>query len=676
MKNCLIGRIVAQTFSALSLLGFMVLALACCIQANAQVPAVLEELEQKAFEDATVFVQDSVVQVETFGGAEIVNRQLTNPGPSSGTILTADGWIVTSTFQFKGQPASITVVLPNKDRKTAKLVARDFSRELALLKIEVDTPLKPLTPSDRATWQIGQWVLAIGKTFDPSIGSCSVGILSAQGRIWNKAIQADTKISPQNYGGPLVDLNGRVLGILTPINPGIVTEGEVEQWYDSGIGFAIPIDDVLERLPTLQKGEDIYPGKVGVRWRGGDEYNTPVVIDGVTPGSPASQAGLEVGDRILAAGPSPDRLKTIENHSQFKHALGPRDAGSALSIAVERQGQRQEFSCTLVRELPTYREPYLGILVDPATSDTKSPKIRFVIPDSPAAKAGLAEGWAIESIGGKPLDDKTNLESRLANLNYRVPTEWVARDLVGQAKSLKLELEPRPEQDLQWDYKAPELEQAKESQADAAAEAKQAVGTVQIPISDVKNKAFAIVPSNYQDKIPCGLLVLFGDAGELNQQQWTDAWEPFAREHRWIIAVAQSAEERGWSFEEVEIGMRMQNWVTRTYSIDRRRIAVGGFNTGSILAYITAAQYPEMFRGIWLSNPKIPRNIRINPSEPFKAASYFVNGTDKSIDGFVEKIRENGFSLQSQSSDLDVAKLVEAPLLAPVQRWLRLLEAY
>ncbi|MFM8214008.1 MAG: S1C family serine protease, partial [Pirellula sp.] len=218
-----------------------------------QTPPVLEELEQKAFEDARVFVQDSVVQIETFGGAQIVNQQLTNNALSTGTILSADGWIITSLFPLRNQPASITVVLVNKERKQAKLIARDSSRELALLKIDVETPLKPVLPSDRSQWQIGQWTLAIGKTFDPSIGSCSAGILSAQGRIWNKAIQTDTKISPQNYGGPLIDLQGSVMGILTPINPGIVTEGEVEQWYDSGIGFAIPIEDILERLPRMQK---------------------------------------------------------------------------------------------------------------------------------------------------------------------------------------------------------------------------------------------------------------------------------------------------------------------------------------------------------------------------------------------------------------------------------------
>ena len=642
---------------------------------RAQEPLVLEELEQRAFESATQFAQDSVVQIETFGTAELINNQLASAGPSSGTVLTADGWIITSTFQFKSQPASITVVLPNKERKAAKLIARDFSRELALLKIDIDAPLKPAILSDRSTWQIGQWTLAIGKTFDAAVGSCSVGILSAQGRIWDKAIQSDTKISPQNYGGPLVDLQGKVMGILTPINPGIVTEGEVEQWYDSGIGFAVPLNDVLERLPRMQTGEDIYPGKVGIRWRGSDEYNSPVVIDGVTPGSPASQAGLEAGDQILQAGKSPESLASVSNHSQFKHALGPLDSGSNLSLVVDRQGERKEFNCILVKELPTYQEPYLGVLVDTVTN-SKTPKILSVIPDSPAANMGLKPGWTIEAIDSKTFDEKQSFESRLANLNFRIPSELSVRDTEGNPSSFKVQWTTRPEADLQWDYQPPELEQASKDQSDQNEQAKERIGTIQIPISDVKNKAFAIVPSNYSDNAPHGLLILFADAGTLDQAQWTQAWEPFAREQRWIIAVAQSAQERGWSFEEVEIGMRVQTWIARNYSVDRRRIAVGGFGTGSILAYITAVQFPELFRGIWLSNPKVPRNIRINPCEPFKSPTYFVNGSDKSIDEFAQRVRKAGYSLQLHSSDLDSTKLVEAPLLAPVQRWLRLIEAY
>ena len=149
----------------------------------------LDTLEEEAFQAAGDFAQGSVVQVETFGGMEFVNKQAVAPGPSTGTILTSDGWIVTSMFLFRSQPASITVILPNEVRKAAKLVARDYSRELAILKIEPDAPLQAAIPSKPAEWNIGQWTIALGKTFDGRVASRSIGILSATGRIWDKAIQ-------------------------------------------------------------------------------------------------------------------------------------------------------------------------------------------------------------------------------------------------------------------------------------------------------------------------------------------------------------------------------------------------------------------------------------------------------------------------------------------------------
>ncbi|MFN9913964.1 MAG: S1C family serine protease, partial [Pirellulaceae bacterium] len=175
-----------------------------------------------------------------------------------GTVVAEDGWIITSLFQFRGEPAAITVILPNGTRKAAKLVARDYARALALLKVEVDEKLIPAKPSPRQRWQIGQWTVALGKTFDLSVASRSIGILSAIDRIFGRAIQTDCKVSPHNYGGPLIDIEGRVMGILAPIDPGIATEGEVQQWYDSGIGFAIPLEDVLQRLPKFIQGLDIH----------------------------------------------------------------------------------------------------------------------------------------------------------------------------------------------------------------------------------------------------------------------------------------------------------------------------------------------------------------------------------------------------------------------------------
>ena len=630
----------------------------------------LEELEQLAFRRAAGIASESVVQVETFGGAELVNRQFAASGPSTGTVLSGDGWIVTSSYPFRNQPASINVILSDGERKPAKLVARDYSRELALLKIEVDRPLVALQPSDRKGWRVGQWALALGKTFEAKEASCSVGILSAMGRVWNKAVQTDAKVSPQNYGGPLIDLDGRAIGILTPINPGIVSEGEVEQWYDSGIGFAIPMEDILARLPRMQAGEDLYPGKIGVRWRGADEYGESVVLQGVTPGSPAAKVGIEIGDKITAGGPTAEALTPVSNHSEFKHVLGPADAGGRIVLEVERGGEKRQVECELVKELPSYREPYLGILIEPGT-ESKLPMVRGVIPESPAQKAGIEVGERIESIGGQGITQDRSLDVRLGNLNYRETVPIVLKREDGTTRELSVPLVASPENDIEWEYRfqAPALEGERKG-------VQVGVGTVQLPLGDVKNKSFAIVPSTYREDIAHGLLVIYADAGEQNQKQWSEAWEAFAGEHRWIIAVAQSAGETGWTFEEIEIGNRVQNWVTRTYSIDRRRIVSGGIGSGSLLAYITAAQSPELFRGVWLSNAKVTARVRVLPSEPFKATHYFINGTDKGVEAFVERLRQSGYSVQSNSSDLETSKLTESPLLGPLQRWMRLLEAY
>jgi len=632
----------------------------------------LEELEQAAFRRAAGVASESVVQVETFGGAELVNRQFAASGPSTGTVLASDGWIVTSSYPFRNQPASINVILSDGERKTAKLVARDYSRELALLKIEVDRPLVPMQPSDRRGWRVGQWALALGKTFDVKEASCSVGILSAMGRVWNKAVQTDAKVSPQNYGGPLIDLDGRAIGILTPINPGIVSEGEVEQWYDSGIGFAIPLEDILARLPRLQGGEDLYPGKIGVRWRGIDEYGESVVLQGVTPGSPAAKVGIEVGDRITAGGPTADTLIPVRNHSEFKHVLGPADAGGRIVLEVERAGEKKQVECELVKELPSYREPYLGLLIEPGT-ESQFPLVRGVIPESPAQKMGIEVGERIELIGGLGITQERSLDIRLGNLNYRETVPIVLKREDGTTRELLVPLVSHPENDFEWEDRP--MVPAVGGQGENK-DVQVGVGTVQLPLGDVKNKSFAIVPSTYREDIAHGLLVIYADAGEQDQKQWGEAWEAFAREHRWIIAVAQSASDTGWTFEELEIGSRVQNWVTRTYSIDRRRIVAGGIGSGSLLAYITAAQSPELFRGVWLCNAKLTARVRVLPSEPFKATHYFINGTDKGVDAFVERLRQNGYSVQSNSSDLESSKLVESPLLGPLQRWMRLLEAY
>src|SRR5262249_23610783 len=149
--------------------------------------------------------------------------------------------------------------------------------------------------------QVGQWALALGRTWSnpDSPPSVSVGIISALERIWGKAVQTDAKVSPVNYGGPLVDIQGRVQGVLVPASPRGQDETAGIEWYDSGIGFAIPLEDINAVLPRLKQGQDLHRGLLGVTLQSQDIYGASPVVGSVAPDSAAARAGIAAGDTIL-----------------------------------------------------------------------------------------------------------------------------------------------------------------------------------------------------------------------------------------------------------------------------------------------------------------------------------------------------------------------------------------
>ena len=96
-----------------------------------------------------------------------------------------------------------------------------------------------LVPVDEI--RVGQWAIAVGRSFRADRPNISVGIVSALGRMFGKVIQTDADVSTANYGGPLVDIRGRVYGVVVPMAPQATSEVAGAEWYDSGIGFAVPL---------------------------------------------------------------------------------------------------------------------------------------------------------------------------------------------------------------------------------------------------------------------------------------------------------------------------------------------------------------------------------------------------------------------------------------------------
>ena len=219
----------------------------------------------------------------------------------SGFIIGSDGVILTNAHVVEGAK-KITVRLVDKREFEAKVVGRDPHTDVAVIKITAEGNLPTLKLGDSDGLEVGEWVIAVGNPFGLD-NSLSSGIVSAKGRYlgdaYDRLIQTDANLNPGSSGGPLVDLNGKVVGI----NKAVMSQGS----WNLGIGFATPINLVKEILPQLQSS-----GKVTRGWAGlliqeitpalaeamALKNTQGALVAGVIRGSPAERVGIKVGDVI------------------------------------------------------------------------------------------------------------------------------------------------------------------------------------------------------------------------------------------------------------------------------------------------------------------------------------------------------------------------------------------
>ncbi|MEK6674924.1 MAG: trypsin-like peptidase domain-containing protein [Planctomycetota bacterium] len=283
-------------------------------------------------------------------------------GPTTGIIYRSDGYILTSSFNFVREPTLVSVTLSDGRRLAADLVARDQVRKLALLKIDaVDLPVPTWVSSDDIF--VGQWTVALGLGFGGPEPSISVGIVSALNRMAGNAIQVDAKLSPANYGGPICDLRGRILGISVPLaqRPGELAGVEL---YDAGVGFALPKTRADDIAASLIKGESFYRGWLGMVVD--PRRNDAVVVGNVAEPSPMQAAGVKRGDKVLSVAG-----KDIRNFGQIQQYLYMYPAGQEVNIKLERESEVFEVAIRLARAadlgpLPDIEEPSVSVeTIDP-----------------------------------------------------------------------------------------------------------------------------------------------------------------------------------------------------------------------------------------------------------------------------------------------------------------------
>ena len=342
----------------------------------------------------------------------------------TGFVISETGEIVTNYHVIEN--ADKVEVRIGKDRFVAKVVGKDPATDLALLKVEAKRTLTKLPLGDSDKLRVGEWVMAVGDplNFDKTV---TVGVVSAKdrsglatdisSRSFESFIQTDAAINFGNSGGPLINVNGEVIGINTAMfRPA------------QNIGFAVPVNTLKTILAQLREKGKVVRGYLGININPVDQDVAAAFklksadgafVESVVPGDPADKAGVKPGDTVVRVDNVP--VKTTRDLIGYVSSKSP---GSKVRLAVMRDGREQEFTVTLAERGADQQAQNdaggkgnedshgkLGISVRPITPQMRQMMsldqkidglyVEHVKEVSPAADASLRDGDIITQVNGR-----------------------------------------------------------------------------------------------------------------------------------------------------------------------------------------------------------------------------------------------------------------------------------
>ena len=310
---------------------------------------------------AQVYAQNvkSVVAIECTVVTNNYGQSIQGVSSGSGFILTADGYIATNHHVVEGA-TSLTVTCSDGTSYKARYIGGDASNDIALLKVEA-TDLQPAKVGRSDALVVGDQVAAIGNPLGELASTLTVGYVSAKDRIISSdgtqinMMQTDAAINPGNSGGPLFNMKGEVVGITTAKYSGSTNSGATIE----GIGFAIPIDDVLGMLEDLRDFGFITGAYLGVSVSNMDEddanrYGLPmgVLVHEVVAGNCAHKAGVQSQDILIGLGGY-----RIRNVNDLTRALRNFKAGDTIIITVYRHIQGGELQLSITMDAKPQQMP-------------------------------------------------------------------------------------------------------------------------------------------------------------------------------------------------------------------------------------------------------------------------------------------------------------------------------